>query len=104
LRKLSGSRSSHGLYSVVAVQPAPTRVGDTLDTAKVAGQLKITWSDVAGFADYVVYEDASPDGTFVTVTGTAATGVSGVTVPLPAEPRFYRVAARNAACGAGPKD
>ena len=63
--------------------------------------LRITWDDVAGATDYVVYEDIFADSGFVTPTGTAASGATGLAVPLPRSERFYRVAARNAACGAG---
>jgi len=66
-------------------------------------QIKWTWTDVSGAADYCVVEDASADGGFSTVTGTASTGVTGLTAATPPGVRFYKVFARNP-CGSGPAD
>ena len=65
--------------------------------------LIFTWTDATNAEDYVVLEDDSPAGVFDTITGTAPSGLIGLTVPTPPGNRFYIVAGRNSACGLGPK-
>ncbi len=71
-----------------------------LRLAKSGGNLIFTWSDQAAMIDYNVRETPWPAGDFRAVTGTAASGVSGLTVAQGAGSRFFRVSARNA-CGTG---
>jgi hypothetical protein len=66
--------------------------------------IRFNWTNDPRATDYVVYEDSSPGGPFTTVTGTAGSGTTGLTIPLPATRRYYLVAGRNAACGVGPKN
>lgn len=66
--------------------------------------IRFTWTNDPRATDYVVYEDSNPIGPFTTITGTAASGTTGLTVPLPVTRRYYLVAGRNAACGVGPKN
>ncbi len=90
----------------VAVAATPDPVGATLDVFRVnnGADLRFTWSDVTGADDYVVLSSQSPQGTFVTAEGTAASGVTGVTIPLPAGPLlYYKVVGHNAVCGQGPQ-
>ena len=79
--------------------PLPS-VGNTARIQRSGSNLVLTWTNVAGATDYAVYEDASPSGTFTTLTGTAASGTTGLTVAIPAAERFYKAAARNS-CGPG---
>jgi hypothetical protein len=63
--------------------------------------LRLTWQNVAGATDYVIYEDTSAGGTFSTQTGTAGSGTVGLSLSTPSGMVYYKVAARNL-CGAGP--
>ena len=72
-----------------------------LRVRRSGSSLVVTWTDVPGALDYTVSEDGSPSGAFTIVTGTAPSGDPGLSVPIPAGNRFYRVAARNT-CGYGP--
>jgi len=64
--------------------------------------LHLGWGAGANATGYTVFQDASPSGTFATVTGSASSGAIGLTFPMPAGNVFYLVAATNA-CGMGPK-
>ncbi|HQO21425.1 MAG TPA: hypothetical protein PLA03_13885, partial [Acidobacteriota bacterium] len=64
-------------------------------------QINWTWTDVTGAVDYGVVEDTLANGSFTTITGTAATGVTGLTAAMPSGVKFYKVFARNS-CGNGP--
>ena len=64
--------------------------------------LTLNWDDAPAAIDYVVFEDDAPTGAFTEETGAAATGLDGLTTPIPVRDRFYLVAARNG-CGLGPK-
>lgn len=64
--------------------------------------LTFNWSDTPTATDYVVFQDASPQGLFVTQTGSAASGATGLTVQAPLASRYYLVAGRSG-CGIGPK-
>lgn len=87
---------------LVVGQAAPCAVPAAvaaLRVAKAAGTtLHLTWSNVAGAEDYVVREDASPAGSFGTITGTATDGTAGLTIPVPVGNRFYLLTARDG-CG-----
>ncbi len=63
-------------------------------------QINWTWTDVTGAVDYGVVEDTLANGSFTTITGTAATGVTGLTAAMPSGVKFYKVFARNP-CGNG---
>lgn len=67
------------------------------------GSLRFTWGTATNAEDYVVVEDSESDGPFITVTGSASSGTSGLTIPMPAGTKFYLVAGRSDACGIGPK-
>ncbi len=73
--------------------------------APVSGgsELLFKWSDWPEAADYMLHEDVSADGSFAALTATGASGVTGLTIPAPAGSVYYLVAARNTACGPGPK-
>ena len=65
--------------------------------------LAFTWTDVPGATGYNLYQDADPAGAFATLAGSAASGVTGIELPLPPEPLLsWRVAGENA-CGEGPR-
>ena len=70
---------------------------------KGLADLVFTWDNEANADDYVVVEDDLSSGAFNTETGTATSGVSGLTVPIPPDSKFYLVVGRNVACGIGPK-
>ncbi len=83
---------------------APPRVPEMRVAKNEAGsQMTWTWTDVSGAVDYGVVEDSVANGSFTTVTGTAATGVTGLTAAMPSGVKFYKVFARNS-CGSGPAD
>lgn len=81
---------------------APPRVPEMRVAKNEAGsQITWTWTDVSDAVDYGVVEDTVADGSFATITGTAATGVTGLTAAMPSGLKFYKVFARNP-CGSGP--
>lgn len=69
---------------------------------KIGGNIKLTWNNVSGASDYVVYFDSAASGTFASTAGTATDGPTGLTIAIPASTRYYLVTARNA-CGESPK-
>ncbi|OGF62960.1 MAG: hypothetical protein A2Y62_04820, partial [Candidatus Fischerbacteria bacterium RBG_13_37_8] len=73
-----------------------------LHLQKSDSSLLLTWTNVSEATDYVIYEDASPSGSFPTQTGSATNGSTGILIPAPTGSRFYLVAARNA-CGESSK-
>jgi hypothetical protein len=85
-------------------QPQPAPVADlSLSLAQNGTKLHLGWSDASGASDYVVMQDGSPAGAFVTMTGMAADGDVGLMVPIPPGTfRYYLVAGRNPDCGLGP--
>ena len=76
---------------------AATPVGNSVTTFVSGSNLVIRWSDVAGATSYRVLVDSAPNGTFATQLGTASSGATGLTVPIPADGHF-RVAALTS-CG-----
>ena len=75
-----------------------------VDTANNGADLVFNWTDTTNADDYAVLQDSSARGLFNIITGTAASGVTGLTVPTPPDdPLFFLVAGRSAACGVGPK-
>jgi len=88
--------------AVVCLDREPFGSVPNLRLAKTTGgNQRLTWDAVTGAADYVVREDPSPSGPFSTVSGTATSGATGLTLPATVGLRYYLVAARGA-CGAGP--
>jgi hypothetical protein len=65
-------------------------------------ELHLTWTDHPDAADYEVLEDAVPSGSFATVTGTALSGASGLTTPMPAGVAYYFVGGRTPLCSPSP--
>ncbi len=90
--------------SYESCSPLPGEVTDlTLDLVSMGSSLRLTWANVSGADDYVIFQDALPGGPFTVVSGTAANGTSGLTIPVPPGQVYYKVAGRSAACGMGPK-
>jgi hypothetical protein len=90
--------------SVTVVQQ-PVAVGSTLTVDRVNGGVGLffSWTDVAGADEYGLFSDADPAGAFGTEEGSAISGATGVTLPLPPDTLlFYLVAGRNPVCGTGP--
>lgn len=90
--------------AVRIVAPAGT-VGPTLVLSRASGgaDLNFKWTDTTSADDYVVLQDTVPNGAFATLTGSAVTGTTGLTVPMPPGSLIYfLVAGRNAVCGEGP--
>jgi sugar lactone lactonase YvrE len=86
----------------VSCRPVPGEVTNLRLAREDAGAtLRFTWDDVAGASDYVVFQVSSPSSPFTTQTGSAATGVPGLGVPMPAGGLvFFQVGGRDA-CGVG---
>ncbi|ANM31474.1 hypothetical protein ABI59_20740 [Acidobacteria bacterium Mor1] len=73
----------------------PTAVVDELRISRENGDLRITWTDAAGFAgDYVVLRGDSREGPFFP-EASGVSGTTGVLQPLPAGNAYYKVAVRN---------
>ena len=64
--------------------------------------LTFLWQAALYADDYLLYQDASPDGAFGIIVGTAPDGDTGVTLPVTTASRYYLVAGRND-CGIGPR-
>ena len=62
----------------------------------------LTWADVPGADDYVVFGSATLDGPFTNRVAFGTSGLIGVQVPLGVAPEFLLVAGRNT-CGVGPR-
>lgn len=84
--------------------PKPGTVAN-LQLIQVTGgtDVQLTWNDATDAADYVVFSDTSPNGSFSTVVGTASSGATGLTLGTPAGNAYFLVAGRNSSCGVGPK-
>jgi hypothetical protein len=89
---------------VSVVTGTPGAVGDTLTLDDTPGftSLMFHWSDIPLAADYVVLESTTKNGAFTTVTGTAASGATGLTVPMPQGAVVYYLVAGRGPCGLGP--
>jgi len=101
---LSTGNESGGteIWQYSACDPLPEAVPGLTVSKDLDGEnLTLNWDDVPAI-DFVVFEDDAPTGAFTEETGTAATGLDGLTTPIPIGRRFYLVAARNG-CGLGPK-
>jgi hypothetical protein len=99
-----GSGSTSTPSSVSVVSAAPGAVGPTLTIANVNNfsNLQFNWSDIPLASDYEVFESATKNGTFTAVTGTSASGATGLTVPVPAGDIVYYLVAGRSTCGVGP--
>src|SRR4029453_13321583 len=64
--------------------------------------LHMNWGIGANATGYTVFQDAAPNGGFATVTGSSPSGVSGLTVTMPAGNVFYLVAVTKSG-GTGPQ-
>src|SRR5207244_11338838 len=84
--------------------PAPGTV-TSLGVEKVGGgtSLRFTWSNTTNADDYVIVQDADPNGLFSVVAGSSTDGSTGLTIPMPAGSQFFLAAGRSSACGIGPK-
>lgn len=96
--------SGPGSLAVSGNQAAGVVTGLKLQRILPGPNLKLIWNNTTNATDYVIFEDTAPSGIFTTQTGTAASGVTGITIPQPSTNRYYLVAGRNAACGVGPQD
>ena len=74
-----------------------------LEKLNGGSDLRLTWEDASGADDYIVFDDAAPNGIFNDVVGTSQDGATGLTIPITPGNAFYLVAARNSACGVGSK-
>lgn len=77
--------------------PAPV---SGLVVQKEGDRLRLVWSNLSPGTDYMVQEDLSPAGLFLTDTGASTDGSIGLLIPVPIDNRFYLVSARND-CGTG---
>lgn len=84
--------------------PSIGEVGELLlGKSPDASEISFTWGDDPGAADYVVFQDSTPTGGFGVSVGVAASGATGLTVPMPLGSHYFLVAGRNP-CGVGPKN
>jgi len=96
--------SGLGNLSVTAGQASGVVTNLKLQKLNGGANLKLTWNNTTNSTDYVVFEDAAPNGPFTTQIGAVASGATGLTIATPSTNRFYLVAGRNATCGIGPQD
>ncbi|MBI3448669.1 MAG: FG-GAP repeat protein [Acidobacteria bacterium] len=91
--------------SVSVVSGAPGAVGATLAAEHVNSftGIRLTWSDIPLAADYVVFESATKNGAFGTVSGTSTSGATGLTLGVPPGVITYYLVAGRGGCGTGPK-
>ena len=100
--------SNNGVFGqrytdAISCVPQPGPISDLSLVETPPGSLLFTWTDTVNSDDYVVFQDTQPDGTFSTQVGTALTGATGLSIPMPATNLLYFiVSGRNAACGVGP--
>jgi sugar lactone lactonase YvrE len=86
----------------VSCLPVPGEVNNlTLSHAGGGVSILLTWDDVPGAADYVVFQHGVAAGPFTTQTGPAASGVTGLTTPVPAGKVVYFQVGGRDACGVG---
>ena len=100
----ANATTSSGTLTVGAGQAAGAVTNLRLSKVNGGASLTLTWNNTTNATDYVIYEDIAPDGTFTAQTGTSASGVTGLTMAMPAASKFYLIAGRNAACGVGPQN
>jgi len=93
------ARLAVGTFGPCTLPPAVS--GVALVKTPDGSSVKLTWQNASGATSYVVNEDAAPNGTFATQTGTATDGTVGLIIPVSFGLRYYLVTAVNA-CGAGP--
>jgi len=76
-----------------------------LSLAKADGgaTLQLTWDSATNAQSYDVFADATASGAFTTLVGSASSGGTGLTIPMPSGPQFYLVAGHNGVCGDGDK-
>ena len=89
---------SGAVYLFDAAGPCGPATGLRVAAVNGSTELRLNWADTSDATGYSVYEDTQPDGGFTTVTGTAASGVTGLTVPLFVGDRFYRVQPQSVDC------
>ena len=82
---------------VTATTAPPPAVDGSVHLAVSGPNLVITWANVPGATSYRVLADSSPNGSFATQLGTASSGTTGLTLPMPAQD-WFRVAALTS-CG-----
>ncbi len=85
----------------------PNPVAPTLEVAvlqaRPAPVLLFRWEESAGADEYVVLQDAAPNGSFMTELGTSSAGDPTLRVPIPpGDILYFLVAGRNLGCGLGP--
>lgn len=89
--------------SSLTVVGKPGSVADLrLEKTGGGASIRLTWTNDPSSQDYVVLQDASPSGSFVTQAGSSSSGATGVTIPMPGGNLYYLVAGRNTTCGLGP--
>lgn len=92
-----------GESETICAPPAGASQDLRVDKAPDGTDLHLSWTNGTNDDGYVVFEDAVPAGRFDAVAGTAASGTSGLTMPLPSETEYYLIAGSNATCGVGVK-
>lgn len=111
LRLTNGTTSNGGMIlagagglSAPCVIPPPPAVGPSLIMTKSGTNLVFHWTDIPGATSYQLYQDTTPvPSTFSTLVGTALSGTTGITIPMPAGgPLYYLLNAVNG-CAIGPQ-
>jgi hypothetical protein len=101
---LLSSGPSASTFAEVQCASPPEVVSELrLEPINSGMDLLLTWGDTSDAEDYVVFEDDLPSGSFETSVGSAGSGTTGLTVPMPSVDKFYLVAGRDSVCGTGPK-
>lgn len=80
----------------------PPQVRNLMVNRSVDGAtLTFNWTNTGTVFSYVLFEDIEAKGDFENIAGTGFNGTMGITIPAPADSRYYLVAGQNG-CGIGP--
>lgn len=91
------------LFEVTCCATLPVAVEALQASLVSAGsEVWLTWDDVAGADDYVIFGEDSAGGAFTQPLQTATNAAAGFGLPVATAPGFYLVRARND-CGFGPR-
>ena len=90
-------------FDVTCCAEVPPEVPSLRAELTAAGtEIRLTWDDVVGADDYVVFGADEPDQPFTRQIAIAANGAAGVGLATATAPGFFLVGARNG-CGIGPR-
>ena len=96
------SCSAHAPFEVTCCDELPAAVGGLRLAKTDTDEVLLTWDDVGGAGDYMVFGDPDPASEFIWNLGVFPSGAAGAPILPSPGAEFYLVAARNA-CGLGPR-